>query len=146
VIPVRYWPMHDSEIPVADVFNSGNFMFWHPGPAPWRRSTKGWQRNVKNRHKHYGIMPYASFDWIKGSGVKGFLRRRAVQLPRTGGFFLVGIKTSPPVGAWTFHSFSMGLAHYRHRGPSSPLDFEMFCTQEKLPRGIRQWFPAELPG
>jgi hypothetical protein len=37
----------------------------------------------------------------------------------------------------------MGLAHYRHCGPSAP--FDEFIPHEELPKEPRKWFPDELP-
>lgn len=142
--PVRYWQMHESDSPIADLLNSTNFVFWQPGPdrhTP-KAPPKGWRRVVKRPGKSLAVLPHANRGLIRGPGVKIFLQRRALQLPRAGGFFLIRVKVCPPVTGQPFYGFSMGLAHYRHQGPSAP--FAEFDSQEELPEMVRKWFPTEL--
>ena len=133
-------------MPLGDVFNSSNWMFWQPGPDRHIPNSppKGWAAHVKRRDKSYAVVPFATTrGLIRGSGVKPFLQQRALQLPRQGGFFVVWVKTSPPVDRYAFYAFSMGLAHFRHCGPSAP--FDEFTAQDELPEETRKWFPDELP-
>lgn len=143
-IPVRYWDLPVTDFAMGDVFNTSNFMFWHPGPSRHYPNAhpKGWASHTKDPDKSYALVPHANRSLIRGSGVKPFLQRRALQLPRQGGFFLVWVKTSEPVPGHAYHAFSMGLAHFRHCGPSAPLG--EFITRDELPEVIRKWFPTEL--
>lgn len=143
MIPVRYWPLHSNSLPLDDRLNSGNFMFWHPHPPPYSTAPKGWVKHVKRHDKSYALMPHSTYDLIRGTGVKRFLRRRALLLPRTGGEFLVWLKTYEPTPSHPHYEFALGIAHYRHRGPSTHIvDFD---AQKDLPEAIQKWFPAELP-
>ena len=145
IVPVRYWVLHESDLPLGDVFNSSNWMFWHPGPDKHTPTSppKGWATHLKRKDKSYGLVPHATKSLIRGSGVKPFLQRRSLQLPRQGGFFVVWVKTFPPVDRYPFYAFSMGLAHYRHCGPSAP--FDEFLPHDELAKEPRKWFPDELP-
>jgi len=119
MIPVRYWLTTAGDLPLADLLNSSNFMFWRPGPDKYfpNDPPKGWVPHLRKGAGHLSF-PYASYALIKEGGAKAFLRRRALQLPRSGGEYLALVKIEVFYNELTFN---LGLAHYRHRGPTSPL-------------------------
>jgi hypothetical protein len=75
--------------------------------------------------------PYAGYGSIKDSGAKAFLRRRAKQLPRTGGEYLVLARIEM---VYNDLFFCFGMAHYRHRGLTSPL--VEFPTWKDIPEQL----------
>jgi len=144
-IPVRYEVMPMSELCLADLYNDGNFMFWQPGPCKHFRDapSMGWHKHTKNRKKHYAMMPHASRDLVRDRSVVRFLRHRARLLPRSGGFYYVWLKIFEPIPKEPWHTFSLGFAHYRHCGETSPM--ALWNTRDQLPEAVRDMFPAELP-
>ena len=145
MVPVRYEVMPMSELPIADMYNDTNFMFWQAGPWGHYKNAppKGWHRHVKNRKKHYAVLPCATRNLVRGQSVMRFLLHRARLLRRSGGFYFVSMKISEPVPEEDWYAFSLYLGHYRHCGPTSPMG--LMDPQEQLPEAVRHWFPTELP-